>query len=445
MELPKLKKINTIQDTRPLVVVMSPFTTRSGYGEHSKDIIKALIKSDKYNIKLVPIGWGATPHTGLEENELYLKDYILNTNLETQPDIFIHITIPNEFQRMGKYNIGITAGIETTIARPEWIEGLNRMDKVIVPSEFTKNVLMESKYQNRQNGVVISSIEPRDIIDVLFEGTDEDIYYKINSKEYNNIKDSKLKNTLDDINESFLYLVVGHWLNGDLYEDRKNISGSIKLFLDVFKQTKYKKNKPALLLKVSGGVTSLRDREAIIKKIDMIKTVVELNKGEVLPNIYLLHGELTNNEMNDLYNHPKVKCMLSLTKGEGYGRPLQEFAFIGKPIIVSNWSAVTDFIKPEHHTLINGELTQIHPSALTPFVIPESKWFTANFQQAGNSLENVFNNYGYYVENSNKGLEYFKSEKTLELMKDKLIDIIESKDKLQLPTLNLPKLKLANI
>ena len=47
--------------------------------------------------------------------------------------------------------------------------------------------------------------------------------------------------------------------------------------------------------------------------------------------------------MNELYNHPKVKAMVSMTKGEGYGRPLAEFGLSKKPIIASGWSGQCRF------------------------------------------------------------------------------------------------------
>ena len=51
-------------------------------------------------------------------------------------------------------------------------------------------------------------------------------------------------------------------------------------------------------------------------------------------------------EMNSIYNHSKVKAMVSLTKGEGFGRPLLEFSLSQKPLIVSGWSGHMDFLPP---------------------------------------------------------------------------------------------------
>jgi hypothetical protein len=106
---------------------------------------------------------------------------------------------------------------------------------------------------------------------------------------------------------------------------------TIKSFLETFKN-KPKGKRPALILKVQAGSgTSIMDREELLNRIDAIRKTV---KGD-LPNIYLLHGEMSDAEMNELYNHGKVKAMISLTKGEGFGRPLLEFSLVNKPIIAS--------------------------------------------------------------------------------------------------------------
>jgi hypothetical protein len=130
---------------KPLILVTAPIATRSGYGSHSRDIVRSLIAMDKYDIKIFPVRWGATPMNALNKrdpNDKVIIDRLLdNPNLPKQPDIHIHIVIPNEFGPIGKYNIGITAGIETNICIPQWIEGMNRMDLVVVPSKFTKLVL----------------------------------------------------------------------------------------------------------------------------------------------------------------------------------------------------------------------------------------------------------------------------------------------------------------
>ena len=54
--------------------------------------------------------------------------------------------------------------------------------------------------------------------------------------------------------------------------------------------------------------------------------------GSNFPNIYILDGDFTNEEMNSIYNHPQVKAHVSFTHGEGFGRPLLEACISGKPL-----------------------------------------------------------------------------------------------------------------
>jgi glycosyltransferase involved in cell wall biosynthesis len=227
--------------------------------------------------------------------------------------------------------------------------------------------------------------------------------------------------------------------NAPIGEDRKNVGLLIKLFLEVFKN---KTNRPALILKTSTVSASYTDREEVLKRIETIKQTV---KGGSLPNIYLLHGEFTDEEINSLYNHPKVKAMVNLTKGEGYGRTLCEFSNINKPIITTNWSGHTDFLKPEFTSMLGGTLTPIHQSAANNMLLKEASWFSVDTQQAATMILDVFDNYKKYSELAKRQGYYSRNNFSYDAMKTKLISILDALPKpvkavqLSLPT--LPKLK----
>ncbi len=139
-------------ESKPICVVRAPCATRSGYGDMSRDIIRHLIEYDKYDVKVISVNWGETPMNALDENnpkDKMILDRILTTQLTRQPELFVTITIPSEFETLGKYNIGITAGIETTIASAEWITACNKMDVVFTISEHSKNVFLSSKYKKQ--------------------------------------------------------------------------------------------------------------------------------------------------------------------------------------------------------------------------------------------------------------------------------------------------------
>ena len=433
---------------KPLFVISCPYDTYSGYGARSRDLVKAIIETDKYNVKLLPQRWGATPFGFCKDNPEWEFLYQYNLDVQAQnpqPDIWAQVTIPSEFQPVGKFNIGFTAGVETTMCAGDWIEGLNRMNLNIVSSEHSKKVFESIQYEkrNKQTNALESTVKLEKPMEVLFEGADTNIY-----KVLDKIPQSELYNSLMGIKEKFAYLFVGHWIQGDLGEDRKNVGLLIKAFFETFKN---KMNRPALILKTSQVSSSYMDREEILKKIKKIaKTVNSKN----LPNVYLLHGEFSDEEMNLLYNHPKVKAMVSLTKGEGYGRPLLEFTLSKKPLICSGWSGQMDFLDPKFTCLIGGQLTNVHPSAANQWLLAESQWFSPDHQQTGTFLKDVFENYKNYTDGAKKQANKSKNEFSWDKMKDKIDEILTQhvpefpkEVKLELPKLNkieIPKLKKVN-
>jgi len=417
---------------KPLFIISCPFDTYSGYGARSRDLVKAIIETDKYDVKLLSQRWGSTPFGFCKNNPewTYLLDHKLISNqLPKQPEIWAQVTIPSEFQAIGKYNIGFTAGIETTLCAGDWIEGMNRMDLNIVSSEHSKKVFQESQFEKRdkQTNVLEGNIKLEKPVEVLFEGANTNTYKVIDTP-----------CSLDfNIKEKFAYLFVGHWMQGDMGEDRKNVGLLIKAFYETFKN---KTNKPALILKTSQIGSSYMDREEILKKIKQIKKTVNSNN---LPNIYLLHGEFTDEEMNEIYNHSKVKAMISLTKGEGFGRPLLEFTLVKKPLITTGWSGQMDFLNPDFVSLIGGQLTNVHPSAANQWLLPESQWFTPDHGQVGYFLKDVFENYKNYTDKAKRQAFYSKTNFNWENMKIKLETLLTQSIPdfpTQLP-LSLPKLK----
>jgi glycosyltransferase involved in cell wall biosynthesis len=386
-------------------VISAPPDTYSGYGARSRDFIKALyeLKKDEWDIHIIPQRWGNTSWGFLEdfkEEWGWMIPLLLKGPIPKQPDVWFQITIPNEFQQVGKVNIGVTAGIETTVCDPSWIEGCNRMDVTFVSSVHAKTVLQTTSFIKKDTpGVEVRLQKP---VEVLFEGVDLNKYFYISDDD---LPETDLVLDLDEIEEDFCFLHVGHWLQGDLGEDRKNTGKMIEVFLDTFKN---KKAKPALVLKTSHATSCIMDRDDTLKKIESIR---ESFGTENLPNIYLLHGDLDDEDMNHLYNHPKMKASVSFTKGEGYGRPLAEFCLTKKPMIASGWSGQLDFLSKEFSILLPGSLTPVHPSAQSAnLILPESSWFTPDYGVASKALEDVYSNYKKYEEMGKRQGHKIKTE-----------------------------------
>ena len=438
--------------SKPLCLVTAPVATRSGYGAHSRDICRALIKLDKYDVKIWNVRWGNTPMNALNKddpNDKMLVDRLLQSpELPKQPELHIHIVIPNEFNPMGKYNIGVTAGLEMTACPPKWIEGMNKMNMNIVPSTFVKNTMNGIVFditdeQTKQKKGELKNEKP---IEVLFEGTDTNIFKKTN--EFSKLLVDEMKN----VEETFNFLYTGHWLQGDLGKDRKDTGMLVKVFLETFKNMK---KKPGLIMKTSGATFSVLDREQMLDKIKAVKDTIE---GD-LPNIYLLHGDFEDTEMNDLYNHPKVKAHINLTHGEGFGRPLLEASISQKPVITSNWSGHIDFLNKDLAVLLPGNLTNVERGSVPDdFMVDGSQWFTVNYQQASATMKDVYKKYKKYTLNAKKLGMVNKSKFSLDAMTrelgkilDKYVPEFPKEVKLELPKLKkvgsteLPKIKLPKL
>ena len=413
-------------------VISCPIDTYSGYGARSRDLVKAIINAKPdWDVKILSQRWGNTRFGYLDDHKEFDLKSRITPNMTSQPDVWMQITVPNEFQKVGKYNIGVTAGIETTICAAEWIQGCNNMDLVLTSSEHSKTVFeqtiytIEDKKTRQQQELRLTSP-----IKVVFEGVDLTKY-----------QDKNVTTVKLPISESFCYLVVGHWMKGDFGHDRKNIGYTIKAFLETFKN---KNNPPALLLKTNQVGTSIIDRETILDKIDQIRKTV---KG-TLPNIYLLHGEMTDEEMNGLYNHTKVKAMVSFNKGEGFGRPLLEFTTTGKPIICSGWSGQLDFLNPDYTMLVGGEVEKVHPSAaVDKMLLKEASWFKPDDAQVGTALRDSFKNYKDILAKSRKHKKYTKDNFSFEKMQELVNGILTEHvpEFAQQVELNLPKLKLPKL
>ena len=414
---------------KPTLVFQSPCFTRSGYGDHSRDLLKSLRKMDKYDIKIIPLRWGNTPQNNVDgESDFgrWMLERVI-TEVSDKPDVFIQVSVANEFSAKGGYNIGITAGVETTICPKDFIDGCNNMDLIIVPSNFTRQNIGGTVYQQKDQATeqIVGEIKVTKPIEVLFEGVDTEIFSKGSGKD-----------VLENVKEDFNFLIVGHWLKGDLGQDRKDIGMAIKTFATVF-QYMPKDKRPGLIVKTSHAGFSVIDREGTREKLEgVLKTF-----GDKCPSVYLIHGDMEETDMSNLYHHPKVKAMISFAKGEGYGRPMAEFTLTGKPIIASGWSGQLDFLPAENAVLLEGSLTPVHESAADQFCMKEAQWFTANYSAAANKLYDVYNNYDTYSKKS-EGLKTNTLDNfTLDKMNDRFTQMLEHYVKVQpkLVPFNVPK------
>ena len=420
---------------KPSLIVSAPASSRSCYGDRSRDLIRSLIKMNKYSVSIIDQRYNNAPMDSLPEDFMPLihtgyagNNTLGGKTLAQQPDIFMAIGTPDTFQKIGKYNIGVTAGPETDRAPSAWMEGLNRMDLVIVPSEHSKKVFQTTHYQTKDNKThkIVGELKLNTKLEVLFEGLDLTIF----NPSTKNCE--KVCSVLDSIPEKNCYLVSGHWGPGDFSHDHRDIGGSIRTFLESFKN-KAAKNQPALVVKVSKGSYSLLDREDMLDRIRQIRSSIETT-GQV-PNVYLLHGDLTVDELNALYHHNKIKAMISFSKGGAFGRSLLEFGITGKPILVGGWTGHLDFLS-EHGLLLVGQQTEVHPSSQMP---EGANWYYVDYGYAAGLIKDVNSDYKKHLVKSRKQKQYLKNNFTLDKMTELFTKQLE--DNVPSFEIELPKLE----
>ena len=313
------------------ILLKGPILTRSGYGEQARFALRSLrSREDLFDIHIMPLDWGRTSWISLiDEERKWIDDTIEKTIAYVQGggkyDISLQVTIPNEFERIATTNIGYTAGIETDRVAPVWIQkGNEAVDKLIVVSEHSKQVF-ENTQVTAQNGVTGEIVD-----DYKLNNPIEAVGYPV--KSYNNLPELEINTTTD-----FNFLVVAQ--NGP----RKNIPNTIKWFVEEFADDE----NVGLILKSNLSKNCLMDREKMFHDLKEFLNHLPEHKCKV----YLLHGDMTDEEMHSLYVNKNVSAFLSLAHGEGFGLPIFEAAYSSLPVVSVVWSGQADFLVHENKTM----------------------------------------------------------------------------------------------
>ena len=364
-------------------ILFAPVYSRSGYGDHAREIADYLISENKINLEIVPVSWGKNQdsyYTHDDESILNINERIVTSVTDTNYDCCVTVGMPSEFKNIGKYNIGVTAGIETNRVSRDFIYHANQMNLMIVPSTFTKKTFESTEYVNDQEVKLKTQCE----IVVINEYASE-IFYT---------HPQKKTDFLTEIKEDFCFLAVGQWISSDSDDGgRKNIKSLINTFIDEF--VGEEEVKPALVLKTNGCNYNISDRHNIES---MIKDIVNSYNIKTRPNIYLIHGDLNDTDLYKLYNNNKIKAFVSHTKGEGFGRPMLEAALSQLPIVCPKFGGYLDFLNEENSILINGKLMNV--GKVDSMFCENAKWIHINEESSANAMRDIYSNYSEYKNNT---------------------------------------------
>lgn len=327
------------------VVVRAPLLSISGYGQHSRQVFEAVKRIPGADVFTQIVQWGNTSWFINPEAEGGLVSEIMrkSTDQQTGFDLSFQVQLPDEWSAdLAKINVGITAAVETDVCNPAWVDGCNKMHAIIVPSEFTKRVLENT-----------GKINPP--IYVIPEWFIEEISHDIESIDL-------------PIRTNFNFLIVSQLTSADSEIDRKNITNTIKWICESFPNDK----DVGIVIKTNCGRGTAIDRVLTVNSLQAV--LKEARKNSKVP-VYLLHGNMSNGEIASLYRHPKIKALVSLTRGEGFGLPLLESAASGIPVIATDWSAHTEFLNLGKWIKIESSLVQIPDQKVDGRIfIAGSKW-----------------------------------------------------------------------
>lgn len=332
------------QPSTKKVILRGPCLTQSGYGVHTRQVARWLFEqADKrtdLQIFVEPLQWGVTPWLlNAKSQDGLIGRLIQETKTADHYDVSIQLQLPNEWNPfLADFNVGLTAAVETDRCSSEWVSAVNKMDLVIVPSEFVKSVFTNSGQVTTKLVVV-----PEAFTDAcLTENSTQNLNEVV---------------SLDEVKTPFNFLVFGQFCGSNAENDRKNLPYTVKWLSEVFAD----EPNVGIVIKTNFGRNTKLDR---LNTTNVLSKLLLQTKQTQNPKFYLLHGDLTDNEVSSVYRNPKIKALISLTRGEGFGLPILEAAACGLPVIVTDWSAHTEFLKNGKYIKVDYKLGPIHESRI---------------------------------------------------------------------------------
>jgi len=406
---------------RKKIIVVGPAFSQTGYGEQCRFALRSLVsREDLFDVYLKPIEWGKSSWLLPNDKDRgWLDALVRKTQFHAQTeqnmdyfDISLQVTIPNEWQKIAPINVGYTAGIETTRVAPQWVEKSTLMDRIITISNHSKEVYANTVYEAVLN-------QTKQKIKVKCETPIDVVHYPVRHYEPEDIK--------IDFETDFNFLLISQW------GPRKNFENTIRWWLEEFQNEEV-----GLVVKTNLIKTSVIDRLHTMQRLETLLSAYEGRKCKV----YLLHGNMSDEELTALYAHPKIKSLISLTHGEGFGLTLFEAAYNGVPVIAPDWSGHKDFLyapkkvkktkkvkNVAHFAKVAYDLNKVQPEVVWDGVItPDAMWCYAQEKSFATQCRNVLKNINRFDKQAKSLQKWVVDTFTAENQYAKFCDSIISAD-----------------
>lgn len=394
------------------VLFRGPVLTRSGYGEQARFALRCLLsRPDEYDIYIHPTEWGKTNWMHeITEETTHIKELIDKcTDYKGSYDMSLQVTIPNEFEKLAPINVGYTAGIETDKVAPHWIEKAKIVDRMIVVSNHSKNVFNNTEYKfTNQNKEILGILKNEvPIYPVQYEAREVDC----------------TPLDLKTITTKFNFLSVAQ------AGPRKNLNQVVDTFIEEF----HEDEEVGLVLKTFSMNNSFTDRRKT--KTD-IRNYLQQKYPDRKCSLYMLHGNLTEEEMQGLYQNENIHAFYTLTHGEGFGLPIFEAAINGLPIVAPGWSGQVDYLYMPVENETSGRvkvtplfqkvsytLEPIPKEAVWEGVLQaDSKWCYPKSKSAMKALRSTYEGYKLHHKNANLLSKMIKEKFSQEKMYNMFCD-----------------------